>query len=112
MQSLTKGREQAREVILQQTIFYNVFILCLWLRSIRRSNQGVWFINFLSQIFFNDVNHRYRAAILKKSYLWLLPFYMAVTTYCYYEKESYRTSFNHCATALKNDQESQKREES
>ena len=25
---------------------------------------------------FNDINHGYRAAILKKDYLWLLPFYM------------------------------------
>ena len=25
---------------------------------------------------FNDINHGYRAAILKKNYLWLLPFYM------------------------------------
>ena len=33
-------------------------------------------MNFPSQIFFNDINHGYRAAILKKNYLWLLPFYM------------------------------------
>ena len=25
---------------------------------------------------FNDINHGYRAAILKKNYFWLLPFYM------------------------------------
>ena len=43
-------------------------------------------MNFPSQIFFNDINHGYRAAILKKSSLWLLPSYMAVATYCYYEK--------------------------
>ena len=28
-------------------------------------------MNFPLQIFFNDVNHGYRAAILKKSSLWL-----------------------------------------
>ena len=28
-------------VILQQTNFYNIFILCSWLRIIRRSDQGV-----------------------------------------------------------------------
>ena len=39
-----------------------------------------------SQIFFNDINHGYRAAILKKNSLWLLPFYMVVATYFYYEK--------------------------
>ena len=38
-------------------------------------------MNFPSQIFFNDINHRYRAAILKKNSLWLLPFYMAVAAY-------------------------------
>ena len=38
-------------------------------------------MNFPSQIFFNDINHRYRAAILKKNSLWLLTFYMAVAAY-------------------------------
>ena len=42
-------------------------------------------MNFPSKIFSNDINHCYRAAILKKSSLWLLPFCMAVATYCYYE---------------------------
>ena len=36
--------------------------------------------------FFNDISHGYRAALLKKNSLWLLPFFMAVATYCYYEK--------------------------
>lgn len=31
-------------------------------------------------------NHGYRAAILNKNYLWLLPFFKAVTTYCHCEK--------------------------
>ena len=43
-------------------------------------------MNFPSQIFFNDINHGYRAAILKKNSLWLLPFYMVVATYFYHEK--------------------------
>ena len=30
---------------------------------------------------FNDINHGYRAIILKKNSLWLLPFYMVVATY-------------------------------
>ena len=47
---------------------YNICIRCLWLRIIRRS------MNFPSQILFNDINHGYRAAILKKSSLWLLLF--------------------------------------
>ena len=43
-------------------------------------------MNFASYIFFNDINHDYRAAILKKNYLWLLSFFMAVATHCCYEK--------------------------
>ena len=43
-------------------------------------------MNFPSPIFFNDINHGYRAAILKKNPVWLLPFYMVVATYFYYEK--------------------------
>ena len=43
-------------------------------------------MNFPSQIFFNNINHGYRAAILKKTSLRLLLFYMVVATYCYYEK--------------------------
>ena len=35
---------------------------------------------------FNNINHGYRAVILKKNSLWLLPFYMVVATYFYYEK--------------------------
>ena len=43
-------------------------------------------MNYPSQIFFNDINHGYRAALLKKNYLWLLPFSMFVATYFHYEK--------------------------
>ena len=43
-------------------------------------------MNFPSQIFFNNISHGHRAAILKKTFLWLLPFYMVVATYSYYEK--------------------------
>ena len=43
-------------------------------------------MDFPSQIFFNDFNHGYRVVILKKNSLWLLPFYMVVATYFYYEK--------------------------
>ena len=50
---------------------YNIFILCLWLTIIRTSDQGVYFMNFFSEIFFNDINHGYRAAILKENSLWL-----------------------------------------
>ena len=43
-------------------------------------------MNFRSQIFLNDINHGYRAALLKKNSSKLLQFYMAVATYFFYEK--------------------------
>ena len=85
-QNLTKERKQPPEVTPQQGIFYNTFILCLWLRIIVNSDQGVQFMNFHLQIFFNEINHGYRAAILKKNSLCLLPSFTVVATYCYYEK--------------------------
>ena len=90
VQSLAKEQKQPAVVILQQSIFYNTSIRCLWLRIIRRSDQGVQFMNFPSKIFFNNINHGYSAAILKKSSLWVLPSDMVAATYCYYKKE-YRT---------------------
>ena len=86
MQNLTKEWRQLPVVILQRTNFGNIFILCLWLTIITRSDQGVQFMNFPSQIFFNDINHGYKAALLKKNSLWLLSFYMDVASHCYYEK--------------------------
>ena len=56
MQNLTKKRKQSPVAILWQVIFYIPFILCLWLRIIRSSDQGLQFMNFPSQIFFNDIN--------------------------------------------------------
>ena len=44
-------------------------------------------MNFPAKIVFNNINHGYRAAILKKSSLWVLLSYMVVATYCYYKKE-------------------------
>ena len=41
---------------------------------------------FFFTYIFNDINHGYKAVILKKNSLWLLPFYMVVATYFYYEK--------------------------
>ena len=38
-----------------------------------------------TQIFFNDIDHGYRAAILKENFLRLLLFYMVMATYFYYE---------------------------
>ena len=83
---LKKEWKQSPVVILQTVIFYNTFFLCLRLKITTKSNQGVQFMDFPSQIFFNDINHGYIAAILKKTSLWPLPFYMVVATYFYYEK--------------------------
>ena len=43
-------------------------------------------MNFPLHMFFNDINHGYRATILKKNPLWLLPFHMAVAASYNYEK--------------------------
>ena len=75
--------------------------MCLWLRIIWRSNQSVQFINFHSQIFFNNINHDNRAALLKKNPLWLLAFHMLVATDCYYEKV-HRTMCNVIVLCLLN----------
>ena len=81
LQNLAKDWKQPSVVILQQVNFCNIFILCSWLRIIRRSNQGVQFM-----IFFNNINHGYKAGLLKKTSLWLLSFYMDVASCCYYKK--------------------------
>ena len=52
MQNLTKRRKQSPLVSYSvRTDFLQIFILCLWLRPIRRSDQGVKFMNFPSQRF-------------------------------------------------------------
>ena len=83
-QNLTKEWKQPPILILEQANFCNIFILYLQIRIIRRSDQGVQFMNFPSQIFFNDIG--YKAALLKKNSQWLLSIYMDVASYCYYEK--------------------------
>ena len=75
MQNFIKERIQLPVVILQQATFYNIPILYLRLRTIRSSDQGIQFMNFFSQILFNDINHGQRATILEKNSLWLLPFF-------------------------------------
>ena len=87
MRDLTKELKQPPVVILKQVIFYKIFILWLWVKSIKRYSQDVQFMNFPSHVFFNDINHCYNAAILKKNSLWLLLFYIALATYYYSEKE-------------------------
>ena len=105
MHNLTKVWKQSPVVILQHATFYNIFILCLWLIIIRRSDQGVQFTNVSSQIFLNDID--YRAAILRKNSLALLPGFIwlwlliAVMKRCTEQcaLQLYRTSLNTCYTS-------------
>ena len=57
-------------------------------------------MNFPSQIFFNDINHGYIGAVLKKNYSWLLLFYMALATYFYYERCAERCALQLYHTSL------------
>ena len=43
-------------------------------------------MSFPSHVFLNDIIHGYRVALLKKKFLWVLPFYITEATYCYYGK--------------------------
>ena len=78
-------RKQSPLVIIQQTIFHNVLILCFWLRIIRSTNRDVKWI-FLRIYFLNNFDHSCRTTILRKKSLWLLPYLIVVPTSCYYEK--------------------------
>ena len=71
--NLMKEQKQPPVVILEQTILYSIFILCLYLRI----RSGCLVHEFSFTYIFNNINHIYRAPILKKYSLWLLPFYMA-----------------------------------
>ena len=81
-----KERAEAATSSYSAVVHFLQYIYCgLWLRIIRRSDQCVQFICFPSMIFFNNINHGYRAAIMKKSSFWLLLSYMTAATYCYYD---------------------------
>ena len=84
---------------MQQVILYSIFILCMCLRIIGTSDQDVQFMNFPAQIFFSDINNGYRAALLKKNSLWLLPFFMVVATYFYYKRCAKRCALQLCQTS-------------
>ena len=62
--------------------FYSVLVT-----KNRRNIRSTYLVHeFSFTDIFNDINYGYRAAILKKNSLWLLPFYMVVANYFYYEK--------------------------
>ena len=69
--------------------FFIWWAQCKFLESFSNTLQSIKeYLNFPSPIFFNDINHGYRAAIPKRNSLWLLPLFMALATYCCYAKVS------------------------
>ena len=66
------------------------FLQYIYSALVAKNHQKIWSRYLVHEFFltdiFNDSNHGYRAALLKKHSLWLLPFCMAVASYCDYEK--------------------------
>ena len=66
------------------------FLQCIYFMLVTKNHQKFQskclVHEFSLTYFFNANNHGYRAAILNKNYLWLFPFFKAVTTYCHCEK--------------------------
>ena len=68
--------------------YYSVtgnFLQYIYFLPVTKNHQNIWsrclVPKFSITEFFNNINHGYRAAMMKKNYLWLLPFYMVVATY-------------------------------
>ena len=72
MQNLTKERKQPPVVFLSQAIFYNIFILCLWVRIIRTSDHE--FMNFLTILIMvtEQLYWRLYCGCFRFIWLWLL----------------------------------------
>ena len=66
------------------------FLQYIYSAIVAKNHQKIWLRCFFDKIhftdIFNDIYHDYRAAILTKISLWLLPFYMTLAIYCYYVK--------------------------
>ena len=97
-QNLTKEWKQPPVVICNNQVFPCYSVLVVKNRQKIRSRCLVH--EFPSQKCFNDINHGYRGAILKKNSWWLLPFYMAVATYCCYEECAERCALQLYCTSL------------
>ena len=90
-------------VILQHAIFTMYLLVSQCIKLIRSSDQNhqnhhkFWsrcvVHEFSFTNFSNSINHGYRETTLKKNYLWLLPFFIAVAAYCYYDNV-WRTKCN------------------
>ena len=86
---LTELHERAEPAISSYYVasHFLQYILCLWIRIIRSTYQGVKFMNFSSEIYISkDFNDGYRTVVLKKNSLWLPLFFMNVATSGYCEK--------------------------
>ena len=85
-EALYDGFNEREEVavILQQAIYYTVFTLCFVANNHQRIQSRCLIEEFFFIYIINYIIHGYRADILKKNSLWLLPFYMTVATFCYY----------------------------
>ena len=105
IQNLRKERKEPPVVILQQVIFYNIFILCLWLRMVRRSDQGSWtFLHrYFSTILIIVTKQLYWRKILfgcfHFEWLWLL---IAITKRCAKRcaLQLYHTSLKNCSRGI------------
>ena len=63
--------------------FFTVYLFCALFKNHWKIRSRCLVHEFSFTDIFNDINHGYRAPILKKNSLWLLPFYMVVSHFCY-----------------------------
>ena len=89
MGNLTKQCKQPPVVILQQAVFLQFTYSVLVAKNHQKIRSRCLVHEFFFTDIFSDINHGYRAALLKKNYLKLLPFYMAVASHCYYDAQNY-----------------------
>ena len=86
LQNLTKEWKQPPVVILQQANFLQYVYSMLVDKNHQKIRSRCLAHEFSFTDIFNDINHGYKAALLKKNSLWLLSLYMDMASHCYYEK--------------------------
>ena len=102
LQNLTKDWKQPPVVILQKSIFCNIFFRWFWLRMIRTSDQSVYLMNFPLHIFLTIsimvTEQLYRRKVLCGCFpfIWLC-LLIAIMKRCAERctLQLYRTSLNH-----------------
>ena len=85
MQNITRERSRHQQLFCSRR-FFTIYLFLLLAKNHQKIQSGCLVDEFSFMIFLNDINHGYRAVILKKNYSWMFPFYMAVATYWYYKK--------------------------